>query len=332
MNIIESFYQDHPVAFVVTDLQGVVRQFNPWAGQLLDISQDQYIQEYFFEDDAQILIQTLQSCDPIYGQVLRFEGAQDQILHLRCTAVVRDGCFTWMLENVADLISTKEKLAGLKIIPREFGHEINNFLTVIGSAAEAIFSDTQESISREDAESILIMTNRAAVLTRRFMTLGRKSLLASEIVDLQELLDVEWAHFERVVGTSISLNRTEESTHVYASEFLLRNILVHLGLCFRDKTVNAHLDVLMVNYQFASKILGHPSGEYIVLTICEEGFEYSLSDLLDTTHYVKNENPNLQGTWEGLIRCRGGVFEKRNDQGASSLSIFIPWIRAPKLK
>lgn len=332
MSILESFYQDHPVAFVVTDLQGVIQQYNSWASQLLDISEERYIQEYFFEKDAQKLIETLQSCEPIYGEVLRFEGAHNQVLHLRCTALISGGVFTWMFENVGDLISLKEKLSELEILPREFGHEINNFLTVIGSAAEAIFTDTQEAISKEDAESILIMTSRAAVLTRRFMTLGRKSLIVNEVLDLQLVLQNEWDNFERVVGSSISLDCTQEPTHVYASPWLLRNVLVHLGLCFQGKKLRAYVDVLMVSYQYASKVLGHPSGEYAVLTFCEEGYEYSREKVLDCQNQVKNENPNLQGAWEGLLRCRGGFSEKRNEQGASSITIFIPWVRKPNNK
>ena len=91
----------------------------------------------------------------------------------------------------------------------------------------------------------------------------------------------EWDNFQRVVGSDIILQSTKEPVHVFASSWLLRNVLVHLGLCFQGKNVHAHLDVLMVNYQYASKVLGHPSGEYAVLTVSEEGFEYSRDKVLD---------------------------------------------------
>ena len=80
-------------------------------------------------------------------------------------------------------------------------HEMNNFLTVIGSAAEGIHLDATEPLMKEDAKAILSMTERAAVLTRRFMHLGRKSQLPKSIVSVPEILLNEQHRLQRLINS-----------------------------------------------------------------------------------------------------------------------------------
>ena len=137
-------------------------------------------------------------------------------------------------------MSLKERLDGLKVLPRTFGHEINNFLTVIGSAAESIQTESSNDWVREDAESILIMTQRAATLTRQFMSLGRKSLLPREVVDVHHLVLTHQESLQRLLGVdTLSIQCTEESTQVFASEWGLRHADSHgngLSVCNGQRT------------------------------------------------------------------------------------------------
>ena len=97
------------------------------------------------------------------------------IRHMRCTVLMDGDLLTWSFEDVHELTLLREEAKTLQTLPKEYGHEMNNFLTVIGSAAEGIQLDATEPLMKEDAEAILSMTERAAVLTRQFMHLGRKS-------------------------------------------------------------------------------------------------------------------------------------------------------------
>ena len=69
-------------------MQGRVH-FNPWASQLLNVEVNEFIQTYFFEEDARVLIETMQSSELIFGEVFRFECSHDNVLHMRCTSIRR---------------------------------------------------------------------------------------------------------------------------------------------------------------------------------------------------------------------------------------------------
>lgn len=321
-------YQNLPISFVTTDMQGKILHFNPWASQLLNVEVNEFIQNYFFEEDARMLIETMQSSELIFGEVLRFESSVNSILHMRCTSIQEGNYLTWMFEHVSDLVSLKERLDSLKVLPRTFGHEINNFLTVIGSAAESIQSETTSDWVREDAESILMMTQRAATLTRQFMNLGRKSLLPKEVVDVHQVLLTHQETLQRLLGVEVlSIQSTEESTQVFGSEWGLRNILIHMAMAFQQSTVNIYIDVEVISYHFAHKVFGQPAGEYVILSFCEDGFAYSIDTILSTRFTTSLDSNELQGMWESVTRFRGGICTHILPDKSKSVTIFLPWVR-----
>ena len=95
------------------------------------------MQEYFYEDDAIRVVRTLQSCDPIVRETFRLE-IREGVIYDTCTVYSVDGwrSFTWSFEDVHELTHLREEAKTLQTLPKEYGHEMNNFLTVIGSAAE----------------------------------------------------------------------------------------------------------------------------------------------------------------------------------------------------
>src|SRR6056300_1512494 len=114
-------YHNHPISFITTNVHGEILHFNPWAGQLLNVEVGEFIQTYIFEEDARVFVETMQSCEPIFGRVLRFESSGNNVLHMRCTSIQEGSELIWMLEHVSDLIAMKERLEALKVLPRAFG-------------------------------------------------------------------------------------------------------------------------------------------------------------------------------------------------------------------
>ena len=179
------------------------------------------MQEYFYEDDAVRVVHTLQDCDPIVREPFRLEVREGVIRHMRCTVLMDGDLLTWSFEDVHELTLLREKAKTLQTLPKEYGHEMNNFLTVIGSAAEGIQLDATEPLMKEDAEAILSMTERAAVLTRQFMHLGRKSQLPQSIVNLSERLYAEQHRLQRLINANVSIAIQDKDAHVFASSYLL---------------------------------------------------------------------------------------------------------------
>ena len=322
------FFQDHPLMLVVTDLRGRIVECSPLAEDAFRLVKKTLMQEYFYETDALKVMEILQSCEPIVGETFRIEVQEGVVRHVRCTVRTNGDRLTWSFQDIQALVETQQRLQTLKMLPKEYGHEINNFLTVIGSAAEGIKMDATEPLLLEDAEAILSMTERAAVLTRRFMHLGRKSLLPSEIVSVAEMLELERDRLERLIGQAFRhINIHDDDASVYASQYVLRNIWMAVALCFENKDCSVDVSVQHVSYHFASKVLGLPSGTYVVMSVFEAGFPHSASTVLSTRQLVNRELDDLQGAWEGLTRSRGGLCQHESEDGRLCVSLFLPWVR-----
>ncbi len=323
-----ALFQNHPLLLVVTDLRGRIVEYSPLAEETFHLVRKTLMQEYFYEKDALKVMEILQSCEPIVGEALRIEVQEGVVLHVRCTVRTSGDRLAWSFENIQDLVESQHRLQSLKMLPKEYGHEINNFLTVIGSAAEGIKMDATEPLLLEDAEAILSMTERAAVLTRRFMHLGRKSLLPSKIVSVAEILELECERLERLIGQSFQQIKIEDDdASVYASQYVLRNIWMAVAFCFENKACAVNVAVQEVSYHFASNVLGLPSGTYVVMSVFETGFPHSASTVLSTRQLVTRELDDLQGAWEGLTRSRGGLCQHESEDGRLCVSLFLPWVR-----
>jgi hypothetical protein len=286
------------------------------------------MQEYFYEDDASRVISILQACDPIVRRPFRLEVREGIVRHVLCTVLISGDQLTWSFEDIETRTSLETEIESLRTLPKEYGHEMNNFLTVIGSAAEGIHMDATDDLVKEDAEAILSMTERAAVLTRQFMHLGRKSLLPKSIVNVAEILKKDRARLERLINGTLDVEIQDSDPHVFASEYLLRNILLAASLALEGKSCTISVAVAQISHHFSHRVLGVPTGIYVVISMFESGFDWSLSTILNTRGIVKRESDELQGAWESLTRCRGGLCQHENAEGNTCISLFLPWVQS----
>ena len=322
------FFNNHPVMLVITNLRGRILEVSPCAERFLKLELGTSMQEYFYEDDAVKVVTILQSCDPIVRETFRIEIDEGAVSHVRCTVLTSEDCLMWSFEDIHELVQTQEQLQSLKMLPQEYGHEINNFLTVISSAAEEIKMDATEELMIEDADAILSMTDRATILTRRFIQLGRQYLLPRTIVSIETTLSLEHARLERLLNGTLHTVIQDHDVHVFASSFMLRNIWMATILYFEGKSCTMDVSVSTVTYHFASKVLGLPSGTYVVMSLYEKGYDYSQKDILSTRGLLEREVDQLQGAWESLTRCRGGLCQHQDESSKVCISLFMPLVRA----
>ena len=325
----KSFFNHHPILLVITNARGTILDCSPWAEQQFNLEKNTLMQEYFYEEDAVRLVQILQACEPIVRETFRLEIREGVIRHVRCTVLIDGDHLTWSFEDIHELTHLRTEAKALQTLPQEYGHEMNNFLTVIGSAAEGIHLDATDALMKEDAEAILSMTERAAVLTRQFMHLGRKSLLPKEIVNVETLLMEEKELLTRLIGANLDVSVEDPGVHVFASSHLLRNMWLSAAQCFDGKDVTIHVSSAHLSYHFTSHALGLPAGIYTIVSMYETGFEWSLETVLNIRKVVGRECDALQGAWEVVTRCRGGMCQHRNVSGQRCISFFLPIVKAP---
>ncbi len=320
----------HPLLLIVTDLRGYIVEATAYAKRTLVLELETPLPDHFYEEDGLKVVQLLQACEPIDQELLRIEVSRGRVKYVCCTVTTESDRLYWSLEDVNALIETQEQLQSLKMLPKEYGHDINNFLTVIGSAAESIQMDITDSQLLEDVDAILSMSERAGILTRRFMHLGRKSMLANEVVNVQTVFAGERARLERLMGrVFLQVDIEDGDVNVFASVFALRNIWMALALCFEEVSCSVHISVQNISHHFANKVLGTPAGTYVLFSIVEEGFDHDIASVLSTKGLVGRERDELQFAWEALTRCRGSMSHHQNQEHQSCITVYLPWVRPP---
>ena len=71
---------------------------------------------------------------PLTEGKLQISSSEDINICLQVSSVSNEYC--WYIENKTQITKLQNKLSSLKRLPREYGHDINNLLTVILSAAQ----------------------------------------------------------------------------------------------------------------------------------------------------------------------------------------------------
>jgi len=64
------------------------------------------------------------------------------------------------------------------------------------------------------------------------------------------------------------------------------------------------------------------------MSLYEEGYDYSQKDVLSTRGLMAREDDSLQGAWESLTRCRGGLCQHQDSADKVCISLFMPLVRA----
>ena len=198
---------------------------------------------------------------------------------------------------------------------------MNNFLTVIGSAAEGIQLNATEPLMKEDAQAILSMTERAAVLTRS-MHLAVKVIFQKSIVSVPEILLAEQQRLQRLINANLTVSVHDADAHVFASEYLLRNIWMAAIQSFEDKETAMVVAVSHLSYHFSNRVLGLPARIYVIVSMVQEGFEWSVDSVLKRSKCVAARG-------RLVARCVGvshsvsrWIVSTSNAEGVSCIAIF----------
>ncbi|MCM8731854.1 ATP-binding protein [Hephaestia sp. GCM10023244] len=139
--------------------------------------------------------------DPIYD---------DNGTHIGFAKITRDITDRWRaqhdLEEARLALFQAQKLQALGELTGGIAHDFNNLLTVMRGAAELLRNhDMPEEKRRRYADNILETADRAADLTSRLLSFGRRQALKFEVVDLQLRLDAFAEMLERTIGAGIAI-------------------------------------------------------------------------------------------------------------------------------
>ena len=137
-------------------------------------------------------------CVKLYGGALRDREGKPMAVAIQAVDVTA-------ALAMEDQLREAQKMEAVGRLAGGVAHDFNNSLTAIGGFASLILTTTNESDSREAAETILAATKRAADLTRELLAYSRRSLLQPQTIDANALVSSVRPMLLRLLGEDVSV-------------------------------------------------------------------------------------------------------------------------------
>jgi PAS domain S-box-containing protein len=219
-------------------------------------------------------------------------------------------------------------------------HDFNNLLAVIRGNTDLVLLDAGQfsDQARECLQQVIAASERAANLTRQLLTFGRKQIMHSQPLDLNEVIRNLIKMLTRIIGEHINLQCTydTELPYVQADVGMLEQVLVNLVV--NAVAVMPHGGQLFISTEKISidetYVRAHPEprvGEFVCLTVRDTGTGISPEHLPHIFEPFFTTKEPGKGTGLGLAMVHGivkqhqGWVEVSTHLGAgTTFRVFLP--------
>jgi PAS domain S-box-containing protein len=244
--------------------------------------------------------------------------------------------------NLQEQFLQAQKMESLGALAGGIAHDFNNLLTgMLGYAELAQLKLPADSPVQEDIEEIRKSAERAASLTKQLLSFARKEVVEPRIVDLNELTLGLENLINRLLGSKIELAVTshEDLGRVKVDPSQFEQVLVNLAVNARDAMPDGgKLTIQANNVTVDEPFPAHkgplPAGEYVVLTVADngEGMSKELhAKVFDPFFTTKKKGTGLGlSTCFGIIKHSGGHISVYSEVGVGTrFSIYLPRVDDP---
>jgi len=329
--MIEKYFHEAPIAVMQSDSKGRILFVNGMMESMLQMQKNNILGGLIFDHiqrkDHPQIHQILR--DPILcPQALLGVKKGDQTIQVTTSVSPIEQNLLWFWEDNTILQTLEKENQRYQTFPKEYGHNINNLLTVILSAAQLIEMDIEEdSPLQEDLDDITTAANRAALQTRLFMNMGRQSHIQFQHIHVSEFMIQHQEYLKTLSGMTYVPPKDFNHWIFGNSASLLTALTMSIGY-FRDIDIQTRLvfdlQLVVVTEPFASQSTGLMPEKYVCFSIFDEGFEMLPQLLVDSTYIENDEAPLLFPVWDIIIRLRGSLIQRKTPQEQRSISLYIP--------
>ncbi len=167
------------------------------------------------------------------GSIDEFAQLADAVNHMTTTIAEREEA----LRQSEDRLRQAQKMEAVGLLAGGIAHDFNNLLTVMVGRLELVLDELPEDAAlRREVLLVQSAAERAATLTRQLLAFGRKQVLQTRLVDINQVVGNFEGMLERLIGEQVILATRLEGGlgHVLADPNQIEQILVNLVINARD--------------------------------------------------------------------------------------------------
>jgi PAS domain S-box-containing protein len=244
-----------------------------------------------------------------------------------------------------DLLRQSQKLEAIGLLAGGVAHDFNNLIAVMRGNADLLLMDARQysGETREALAQITTAAGRAATLTRQLLAFGRKQVMQSQPLLLNDVVANLTNMLKRVIGEHIELQCQYDPAlaFVQADVGMMEQVLLNLVLNARDampqggqlfiSTEKARIDEAAARANPEARV-----GEFVCLTVRDTGAGIAPENLPRIFEPFFTTKQPGKGTGLGLATAYGIIKQHQGwlqvastpGQGAT-FKFFLPASTAP---
>jgi PAS domain S-box-containing protein len=280
---------------------------------------------------------TLRTLDIVASRIPPEDGGRRAVLNSRDITERRHALEALRLRD--EQLRQAQKMEAVGRLAGGIAHDFSNVLTVITQASERLYDrvgDRRDAVG--DIESILRNSERAASLTRQLLAFSRQQTLASQPLDLGQLVRHAARLLKRLIGEDIvlALDFPDEVLAIEADPTQVEQVLMNLAINARDAmpeggSLRLAIRRVMVDAEFAAHHPPMAPGDYVLLEVDDSGTgmtpetkAHAFEPFFTTKHPSKGTGLGLSTVY-GIVKQSGGFIWIDTELGrGTTFKIFLP--------
>lgn len=327
---VSQLLQDSPFPIMHTDANGIVLYCNASCERTLRIQRSHWEEKSIvdiFPQARQPHIIQLISDPELFPHVDVIFPLENHTIELDIFVQSISGGLLWFVKDQTkynELIREKKRN---QTIPQKYGHDINNFLTVIISATQLIEMDLEpDSPFHEDIADILEASHRAAIQTKQFMNIGRQEHINHTRFSLVSFLRKNQDRFSELLGHSYTISLPNDI--VYANENSIEIAIImsimHIKKIQPDQKWALSLHEVYLGPPLSNQTFGVLAGKYACISISNLENAKLETMISNSQCIIQRESPLLVPAWNSMTHCRGTIIQRTSENNLHAVSLYIP--------
>ena len=301
--------------------------------------------------DQRDLLQSIERKGAVKEHAVRLRRKDGTEMDCLISATVRSGQggetvgYRGVIRDVSERKSLEEqlrlsqKLEAVGQLAGGVAHDFNNLLTGITGYAQLVLGKIDaESLQATDLRKVLLMSNRAASLTRQLLAFSRRQTLEPRVFALSTLIEDSSKVLTRLIGENIEveLSLAPDAGNVCADPGQIEQILFNLAINARDAMpeggkLTLETTEVKLDEEYCDRHIAVAPGRYLMLAVTDTGcgMDAETQGQIFEPFFTTKEQGEGTGLGlavvYGIVKQHGGNIWVYSEPGrGTTLKVYLP--------